>query len=332
MLLEFDADQRLWQDTVRDVVTKQCPPSLVRSVAEDDADVEPLWKLYRQLGWTELNETASAVELAIVLEELGHATDPTPFLATMSQYAPLAGESFDPNQSGTAVYGGVSARRNAGGWVLDGTARHVLDGDRAERVAVVTEAGVFLTDAGQLSARRESVFDPVLHVADLSFHDVRVPDSDRVNVDPERAHHIALTGMAITMVGACQRILDLVLEHVRSRHQFGVPIGSFQAVQHKAADMHVAVQRARALAYFAALTISADDPRRRLAAAMAKASAGECQSLVFRHGLQLHGAMGFTWENDLQFALKRAKAGELMLGGAAVHRARIAEEYRATDF
>lgn len=332
MLLEFDADQRLWQDTVRDVVTKQCPPSLVRSVAEDGADVEPLWKLYRQLGWTELNEPASAVELAIVLEELGHATDPTPFLATMSQYAPLAGESFDPNQSGTAVYGGVSARRDADGWVLDGTARHVLDGDRAERVAVVTEAGVFLTDAGQLSARRESVFDPVLHVADLSFHDVRVPDSERVNVDSERAHHIALTGMAITMVGACQRILDLVLEHVRSRHQFGVPIGSFQAVQHKAADMHVAVQRARALAYFAALTISADDPRRRLAAAMAKASAGECQSLVFRHGLQLHGAMGFTWENDLQFALKRAKAGELMLGGAAEHRARIAEEYRAADF
>ncbi|KQH76551.1 acyl-CoA dehydrogenase [Mycobacterium gordonae] len=332
MLLEFDADQRLWQDTVRDVVTKQCPPSLVRSVAEDGADTEPLWKLYRQLGWTELNDPAGAVELAIVLEELGHATDPTPFLATMSQFAPLAGEQFDPNQSGTAVYGGVSARRNAEGWLLDGTARHVLDGDRAERVAVVTEAGVFLTDAGQLSARRESVFDPVLHVADLSFDDVRVPDSDRVNVDRERAHHIALTGMALTMVGACQRILDLVLEHVRSRHQFGVPIGSFQAVQHKAADMHVAVQRARALAYFAALTISVDDPRRRLAAAMAKASAGECQSLVFRHGLQLHGAMGFTWENDLQFALKRAKAGELMLGGAAEHRARIAEEYRAADF
>ena len=95
--------------------------------------------------------------------------------------------------------------------------------------------------------------------------------------------------------------------------------------------MHVAVERARALAYFAALTIAGDDPRRRLAAAMAKASAGECQSLVFRHGLQLFGAMGFTWENDLQFALKRAKAGELLLGGAAEHRALIAEEYRAAD-
>jgi alkylation response protein AidB-like acyl-CoA dehydrogenase len=332
MLLEFDADQRLWQDTVRDVVTKQCPPSLVRGVAEDGVDSDPLWKIYVDLGWTELNDPASAVELAIVFEELGHATDPTPFLATMSQFAPLAMDRFDPNQSGTAVYSGVTARRDVDGWVLDGTARHVLDGDRVDRFAVVTEAGVFIADASQISARRESVFDPVLHVADLSFREVRVPDSARVTVDRERARHIALTGMAITMVGACQRILDLVLDHVRSRHQFGVPIGSFQAVQHKAADMHVAVQRARALAYFAALTISADDPRRRLAAAMAKASAGECQSLVFRHGLQLHGAMGFTWENDLQFALKRAKAGELMLGGAAEHRAQIAEEYRAADF
>jgi alkylation response protein AidB-like acyl-CoA dehydrogenase len=216
--------------------------------------------------------------------------------------------------------------------VLDGTARHVLDGDRAARLAVVTEAGVFLVAANQVQTRRATVFDPVLHVADISFNEVHVPDSERLAADAERAHHYALTGMAITMVGACQRILDLVLEHARTRQQFGVPIGSFQAVQHKAADMHVAIERARALSYFAALTIAADDPRRRLAAAMAKASAGECQALVFRHGLQLHGAMGFTWENDLQFALKRAKAGELLLGGAAEHRARIAEEYRATDF
>jgi alkylation response protein AidB-like acyl-CoA dehydrogenase len=332
MLLEFDADQRLWQQTVRDVLAKQCPPSLVRGVAEDGVDPSPLWKVYRDLGWTELNESASAVELAIVFEELGHATDPTPFLATMSQFAPLAGDRFEPHESGTAIYSGVAAHRDPDGWVLHGTARHVLDGDRVDRLAVVTDAGVFLIAADQVAARRTAVFDPVLHVADLSFNDVRVPDGNRVIVDREHANHVALTGMAITMVGACQRILDLVLEHVRSRHQFGVPIGSFQAVQHKAADMHVAVERARALAYFAALTIAADDPRRRLAAAMAKAAAGECQSLVFRHGLQLHGAMGFTWENDLQFALKRAKAGELMLGGAAEHRARIAEEYRAADF
>jgi alkylation response protein AidB-like acyl-CoA dehydrogenase len=329
MLLEFDADQRLWQETVRDAVAKQCPPSLVRSIVENGVDPSPLWKTYIDAGWTELTDPQNAVELAIVLEELGRGTDPTPFLATMTQFAPLARDRFDPQQAGTAIYGGVTAHRDADGWVLNGTAHHVLDGDRAKKLAVVTEAGVFLVDASVAAARRSPVFDPVLHVAEVTFAGVHVPDTDRVGVDAEKAHHVALTGMAITTVGACQRILDLALEHVKQRQQFGVAIGSFQAVQHKAVDMHVATERARALSYFAALTIAADDPRRRLAAAMAKASAGEAQSVVFRHGLQLFGAMGFTWENDLQFALKRAKAGELLLGGAAEHRAIIAEEYRS---
>ncbi|AGB24710.1 acyl-CoA dehydrogenase [Mycobacterium sp. JS623] len=332
MLLEFDADQRLWQETVRDAVAKQCPASLVRGIAENGVDPSPLWQTYVDAGWTELTEPEHAVELAIVLEELGRATDPTPYLATLTQFAPLAGDRFDPLQAATAIYGGVTARRDADGWVLDGTAHHVLDGDRAQRVAVVTDAGVFVVDAGAVVARRSAVFDPVLHIAEVTFSGVHVPDSDRVHVDPESAHHVALAGMAITTVGACQRILDLVLEHVKQRQQFGVAIGSFQAVQHKAVDMHVATERARALSYFAALTISADDPRRRLAAAMAKAAAGEAQALVFRHGLQLFGAMGFTWENDLQFALKRAKAGELLLGGAAEHREVIAKEFNAADF
>ena len=132
----------------------------------------------------------------------------------------------------------------------------MLDGDRADWLAVVTDAAVFIVDAdeagGQLSRRRSAVLDPVLHVADLTFSrsaGARFRPGQRRR---ERAHHVALTGMAMTIVGACQRILDLVLDHVRSRHQFGVPIGSFQAVQHKAADMHVAMERARALAYFAA--------------------------------------------------------------------------------
>jgi alkylation response protein AidB-like acyl-CoA dehydrogenase len=331
VLLEFDADQRLWQETVRDAVTKQCPASLVRGVAENGVDPAPLWRTYVDAGWTDLSDPENAVELAIVLEELGRATDPTPYLATLTQFAPLAGDRFDPAQAGTAIYGGVTAHRDADGWVLTGTAHHVLDGDRAEQFAVLTEAGVFIVDAGEATTRRSPVFDPVLHIAEVSLAAVHVSDDARMHVDTDKAHHVALTGMAITTVGACQRILDLVLEHVKQRQQFGVAIGSFQAVQHKAVDMHVATERARALSYFAALTISADDPRRRLAAAMAKAAAGECQALVFRHGLQLFGAMGFTWENDLQFALKRAKTGELLLGGAAEHRAIIAEEYRSSS-
>src|SRR5215813_3170708 len=160
MLLEFDDDQRLWQETVRDVVAKQCPPALVRSVAEDGVDPSPVWKVYVDLGWTELSVPESAVELAIVLEELGRGTDPTPFLATMSQFAPLAADRFEPQVSGTAVYTGVSAHRESDAWVLDGTARHVLDGDRAERLAVVSDAAVFIVSAaevaGQVSRRRSA--------------------------------------------------------------------------------------------------------------------------------------------------------------------------------
>lgn len=299
-------------------------------MAEQGVDPAPLWQSYIDQGWTELTDSENAVELAIVLEELGRATDLTPYLATMTQFAPLAGDRFDAAKAGTAVYSGVTANRDATGWVLTGTAHHVLEGDRAQNLAVVTDGGVFLVDAAKVSAKRSPVFDPVLHVAEVSFDDVHVDDADRIHVDTEKAHHLALAGMAVTMVGACQRVLDLALEHVKQRQQFGVAIGSFQAVQHKAVDMHVAIERARALSYFAALTIAADDPRRRLASAMAKAAAGECQAVVFRHGLQLFGAMGFTWENDVQFALKRAKAGELLLGGAAEHRALIAAEYRTT--
>src|ERR1700745_3169941 len=106
MLLEFDADQRLWQRPGRDGVAKQWPRSLVRSVAEDGVDPSPVWKAYVDQGWTELNDPASAVELATVLEDWGHATDPPPFWATMSQFAPVAADRFDPHEAGTAVYSG----------------------------------------------------------------------------------------------------------------------------------------------------------------------------------------------------------------------------------
>ncbi|WP_007509982.1 MULTISPECIES: acyl-CoA dehydrogenase family protein [Pseudofrankia] len=329
MLSEFNEDQRLWQSTVRDVLTKECTPALVRAVADTGADTDGLWRTYASLGWTQLVDPSETVELGIVLEELGRAVDPTPFLATMSQFVPLAPDVAEPTQTGTAVHEGITARRDGDGWVLDGTAHRVLDGDRADWLAVVTTEGVFAVPAASVTTRRAAIFDPLLHVAEVTLTGIRVTADARTGADPAKAREHALTGLAMTMVGASQRVLDLVLDHARTRQQFGVPIGSFQAVKHKAADMHVAIERARALAYFAALTIAEDDPRRRLAASMAKAAAGECQSLVFRHGLQLFGGMGYTWENDLQFALKRAKAGEALLGGADEHRSLIAEEHRS---
>jgi hypothetical protein len=193
--------------------------------------------------------------------------------------------------------------------VCDGAGQFVLDADRADEVALLTRDGVRVVSGPDLEAERVASFDPGLHVAHVSVPDLvpGIPD-------------LTLMGLAISTVGSCRRVLDLVVAHVKQRVQFGVPIGSFQAVKHKAADMYVAIERARALAYFSALTIAEDDARRVKAARMAKAAAGECQQVVFRNGLQLFGAMGFTWENELQIYLKRAKAGDLLLGTAAVHR------------
>ncbi|MFC1402803.1 MULTISPECIES: acyl-CoA dehydrogenase family protein [Streptacidiphilus] len=278
MEFEFDEDQQLLQRLVRETVTKS------RSLPEDQ-----LWNTYQELGWLE----APPVELAIVLEELGYVADPTPFLASSTWFAPLAGRL--PRGSGTGVF--------------DGAGRFVLDADRADEIALLTGDGVVVVDGADLDPQRVDIFDATLHVAH-----VQAPDLVRDVPD------LALMGLAITTVGSCRRILDLVVGHVRQRVQFGRPIGSFQAVKHKAADMYVAIERARALAYFSALTIAEDDPRRTRAASMAKAAAGECQRLCFQDGYQLFGAMGYTWENELQIHLKRAKAGDLLLGTAAEHR------------
>jgi alkylation response protein AidB-like acyl-CoA dehydrogenase len=121
-------------------------------------------------------------------------------------------------------------------------------------------------------------------------------------------------------VGASQRIFDLALGHIRQRHQFGVPIGSFQAVKHMAVDVYMAIERARALVHFAALALAEDDDRRTLAASLAKSAAGDAQRIAAQHGIQLFGGLGYTWENDLQLYVRRAKVGDVLLGSAHEHR------------
>ena len=287
MEFEFDEDQRLLRQSVRETLAK------TKALPADEQ-----WSTYAELGWAE----APPVELAIVLEELGYVADPTPFLATATWFAPLAGRLPQSGGAGTAVF--------------DGAGRYVLDADRASEVALLTDAGVKIVPGEELEAERVGTFDQRLHVAHVTGGTGHPGAGHLVAKIPD----LALMGLAVTTVGACRKILDMTVEYVKQRHQFGVPIGSFQAVKHKAADMYVAIERAKALAYFSALTLAEEDPRAHRAALMAKAAAGECQRVVFANGLQLHGAIGFTWENELQFYLKRAVAGDLLLGTASVHR------------
>ena len=157
-------------------------------------------------------------------------------------------------------------------------------------------------------------------------------DPDRVLGTPgacaealARALQRATIAAALECVGACQTLLEMTLEHARNRRQFDQPIGAFQAIQHKCADMFVQLEKARATAWFAMMAVAEDDPRRTLAASMAKAAASDCQRLVCKEGIQIHGGMGYTWESDVQLFVRRAKALETLFGTGRAHRRRIAE-------
>ncbi len=364
MDFELDEEQLQLRDAAAEVLAKECPASYLRAVVGGTRDPAELWGTLAALDWpglalpTELGGVGSSmVELAIVLEQLGYVGDPTPLLATTTQLVPVVQACGDLEQrrrflglvaagttTGTLALAGahgrwdpasppVQAQRIGESWRLEGTAHVVVDGDRADEIAVLarTDDGtaVFVVPSAAVTARRISSFDPTLHVADVTFDDVTVADDRRLAVEAgrpgfQRALEVAATGVAATMVGACQRVLDMVVEYVTGREQFGVPIGSFQAVKHKAVDMYIAVERARALTQFAALTIAEGDDRSTVAASMAKAAAGDAQHIVFQHGIQLQGGIGYTWENDVHLYLRRAKAGELLFGGADDHRLRVA--------
>jgi alkylation response protein AidB-like acyl-CoA dehydrogenase len=141
----------------------------------------------------------------------------------------------------------------------------------------------------------------------------------------QRALDEARVALALEIVGASSTLLDACVSHAKQRVQFDQPIGAFQAVQHKCADMFVQVEKARATCYFAMMTLAEDDPRRRLAASMAKAAAGDAQRLVAKEAIQIHGGTGFTWECDVHLYVRRLKTAEALLGNTHHHRAHIAQ-------
>ena len=355
MELEFSEDQQELRSTVRAFLEGECPMTLVRSVVEKGAPADDLWAHMVDLGWPALTVPEEYgglglgfVELAVVAEELGRAVAPGPFLATVTQFAPAVRHAGTPEQrqrflgpvasgdlTGTLAVGGDVVATDAGdGWTLSGTVHHVIDGDRADEVAVaarVDESSLLcVVRSEDVSSRAEHTLDQSRRLATIDFDGVYV-DGDRVlgeRVDAaaalEQAVDEATAALALEMVGTCQSIFDVTLDYAKERHQFGVPIGSFQAIKHRFADMFVALERARATAYFAAATIAEEDDRRALAVAMAKAATGDAQRLIAQESIQTMGGIGYTWEHDMHLYVKRAKTGDALLGTSSDHRARVA--------
>ncbi|HMC02597.1 MAG TPA: acyl-CoA dehydrogenase family protein [Cellulomonadaceae bacterium] len=372
MQLEFTSEQEDLRDSVRVVLERECPMTLVRAVVETGVAPDALWKHMVELGWTALTVPGSAgglglgpVELAVVVEELGRVVAPGPFLATATQFTSAVREAGDDTQQqrflgpiveGTATGAlaitepGVAAdpiavraqaARSNGTWTLLGSKTFVLDGDTADEIVVVArepgtvgEDGVvaLVTPRDALNVTPRQPLDPTRSLVDLDLDGAQVPDDRRLG-DPgphtvlalRRAIEEATAMLAVEIVGTSQAILDVTLDYAKQREQFGVPIGSFQAIKHKFADMLIALERARATAYFAALCVAEDDPRRAIAVATAKAAAGDCQRRFGKEGIQILGGIGYTWEHDMHLYVRRIKTDAQLLGTAHEHRRRIAE-------
>jgi alkylation response protein AidB-like acyl-CoA dehydrogenase len=305
------------------------------------------------------------IEAGILAEELGRVIAPGALLPTITQFVPAVREAGTAEQrerflgavaNGTCS-GTLAVAEHAGSYdpatvaatvtldgdtaVLQGEKRFVIEGDAVDEIVVVVREPGTTGDDGvrAVVVPADAVTHSPVHAIDgsrrlthVNLDGVRVA-RDRVlgtgssaALPLRRAIEEATVAIALEVVGTSQQIFDVTLEYAKQREQFGVPIGSFQAIKHKFADMMVALERARATGYFAALTIAEDDERRTTATSVAKVAAGDCQRLLGKEGIQIHGGIGYTWEHDMHLYVKRVRSGEVMFGSSSTHRARIADQ------
>ena len=315
-------EQVLLRDTARALLSRECPPSLVRAAADDPAAADPLWKHLRE--WVELGD-GPLVDLCLFLEETGAVVAPGPFLATTALYRPLAAAAgIEPAESGTVALAGTDGhwRVNA-----DPVKTFVLEADRVDAVLVVHEAepGRVVLVEGASSVRPVATIDLSRRVFEI---DVSVSPRGSVSVDPVAVDDVverATVALAAEMVGTARWMLEATIAYAKERVQFDQPIGAFQAVQHKLADMALAWERAWSAVSYAAMAIDAGDPDRHRAAHVAKAAAGSAATRCAKDGIQIHGGIGYTWEHDLHLFIRRAYTSEHLLGTTAWHHDRLAD-------
>ena len=365
MDLELSDDQLELRAAINAVLIRESPVAVARAVSENGTAPDKLWQTMVELGWPALTIPdhcggigLGAVEAAVLCEELGNVVGTTCLLPTVTQFTPMVAAcgseeqqhhwlslvadgslratlaiaeqsaSFDPTFTTTQVF------RDGERWVVNGTKRYVMEADHCDVLAVTVRredgaVAVAIVDAHDCDIVPIVGFDASRSYCDVAINGVGVA-ADRLLI-PEAptaipdALHFATMGLAMETVGVCNAIFNVTLAYAKQREQFGVPIGSFQAIKHKFADLAVALERARSLGYFAALCIAERDDRRAIAVAAAKAAAGDAQRVFAKEGIQIHAGIGYTWEHDMHLYVRRAKANEQLFGTASMHRATIAD-------
>jgi alkylation response protein AidB-like acyl-CoA dehydrogenase len=316
----FNDEQQAIRDTAREMLAKRSPLARVREHAEAGTRDDELWKELCELGWPGIavdeehgGQGLGTVELAILCEELGYACAAVPFVSNA-----VAGHVI-------SVAGSDEQREQWLPGIASGEARGTVALDR-EQPAIVADADgaalIVLPDTGIVEpsdAELES-----LDLIDQTRTYARVSATGGDALPGESGMHVPMVALAAEMVGIAQRALEIAVEYAKEREQFGRPIGAYQAVSHRCADMLWDVEEARSLTLYAAWTAEAEPETLPYAAHMAKARASDSAWSVTSSTLQVLGGIGFTWEHDLQFLLKRAKVDGELLGSAGEHRDRVA--------
>ena len=356
MNFQLSDDQRAIKRTARDLLASRYRPETVRELADDERGfTDEQWLELAELGWPGVIVPEAdgglglgAIELVVIQEEIGYALAPTPLLSTVSAALLLvaAGDQEQrsrwlPSLAAGETRGTVAVWDERSGWAPDGSELESVDGRlTGTKVAVADAASAEFVIVAGADARHSLVrsddpgaeiapersLDPTrkLYTVKLSgacADQLRAGDGERIT----RAYATIVTAVAAENVGVAQRALEMAVAHAKDRKQFGRAIGSYQAVSHRCAQMLLEVEGARSLCYWAGWALDHDPAVAVRAASMAKAYASDAGFRVTAAALQVHGGIGFTWEHDLHFFLKRAKANGHAFGDGRWHRDRVAE-------
>jgi alkylation response protein AidB-like acyl-CoA dehydrogenase len=351
--VDFDLsdDQLALRDAAHDLLDGYASPARVRAHTEGpDLFDRELWTAMVDQGWlgVELPEESGglglgAVELAVLLEEIGRHVAPVPFRSTAlaigacsragrdeAVAALLSGEHIACvawSRTAESVTASVGTTAEGGAWTLSGRADPVVDAPVADLAIVPAVApdgaALFAVSLGEQGRpAREPAMDLTRPVGWLHLDATPAERLGGADAVAALLDHGA-TFTAAEMLGSASRVLEMATEYAKERVQFGRPIGSFQAVKHRCADMLVDVEGMRSTVYWAAWCIGARDPDASLAASTAKTWCSDASKRVMASGLQVHGGIGFTWEHDLHFFLKRAQLDQLAFGDSTYHRERV---------
>src|SRR5436305_1877373 len=374
MDIGFTEEQRMLRESARRFFESECTAQFVRQrMAEPAAVTDMFWQKLAEQGWLGIvypeedgGSGLGLVDLVVLMEEMGRAVMPGPFLSTVllagaaiaeagssaqrREWLPrIAGGSAkaalawtEPNLRWDAAGIAMSARESGSGFVLSGTKLFVGDAHLADVLVVAARTrdgstmadgvSLFLVpkDAPAVALRRLPSIDETRKLCEVTLDNVAVPGSALLGelhqgwAPLQQVIDRAAVALSAEMCGAAQRVLEMTVDYAKLRTTFGKPIGSYQGVKHKCADMLVEIENAKSLTYYAAWAVDEGEPDAPLAVSMAKAAASDAGRKVCAAGIQLHGGIGMTWEHDLQLYLKRAKADEVMFGDATWHRERIA--------